>query len=361
MDPPAAVPTTAPSNTKNQQNSLLPAAADTETINHQDQTDVIIDQAVRDPLLEEEEESKNADHQLQQQAATVPPSPQWDVFMQLTDRKMDAMAATLADFKADLRADVQVLIAQSQASLVDRLDASDRKVDASETKLDEITVTVQALQQAVDLQGDKQCDLEAHFVQDAQRIAVIEHARQEANQQPEPAIDLQLEMIYAVESPSTFSVPVFAENPMRDAAVAIAKTEPPNISDERAELFSTSIPSPEVLSNDICAIQQCYDEEKFTLSFPHVSNEPHEPGRILQPCLDTAATAVLINAELFNVVSSSAMWDPGGQSSFRPLRARTNNNRRRREKHTSSVWLFPPRQQASERLGQQGRGTTHSE
>ena len=354
MDPPAAVPTAAPSNENNPQNLPLPAVGiDTFGSPTTNQTTIFVDNRIRDPLQGEEEESKNSD----QESQTTPDSSGSLVIA------MPEIASIFQQLLEESDKKTKALLAQLQSRLEFRLDASNKRKssDSTVTKLDEITVTVQALQQAVDLQGDKQCDLEAHFVQDAQRIAVIEHVRQEANQQPEPAIDLQLEMIYAVESPSTFSSPVFAKNPMRDAAVAIAKTEPPNISDERAELFSTSIPSPEVLSNDICAIQQCYDEDKFMLSFPHVSNEPHEPGRILQPCLDTAATAVLINAELFNVVSSSAMWDPGGQSSFRPLRARPNNNRRRREKDTSFVWLFPPRQQACETLGQQGRGTTHSE
>jgi hypothetical protein len=102
----------------------------------------------------------------------------------------------------------------------------------------------------------------------------------------------------------------------------------------------------------------------FPISFlAQASADTRKWADAVQSCL--TAPAILVdhpNAKVFTVVSSSTVWDPGGTSPCCAATKDETTNRAndRQEKDTSSVWLFLPRQQACERLEEEGRGTTYS-
>jgi hypothetical protein len=180
-----------------------------------------------------------------------------------------------------------------------------------------------------------------------------------------------------------FSDPILVENPTTtrnnaaeqdESKTALtknsAKTEPLIVSSESA-LFVIAQSLPEV-SNNI-GVHQCYVVVKFAfpISFlAQASADTRKWADAVQSCL--TAPAILVdhpNAKVFTVVSSSTVWDPGGTSPCCAATKDETTNRAndRQEKDTrdwrsatSSVWLFLPRQQACERLEEEGRGTTYS-
>ena len=223
--------------------------------------------------------------------------------------------AMMAQLQQESRAGLQEILGRYEARAIERetRQSSEHAADIRLLKLEDQQRTMSEAE-AEKLRASK-CK------SDATTIA------QDATQQPDLATDLQLETIYADESPSMLSS-VFVENPMSDAvehqqdadisnvaAVAdITETESLIASKVKAVLFSTVLLPDDVFSTDLCIFQQSSDE-RFTSSFTRIFAEMHETVDAIQPCFDATSVILVdhINAEHFTVVSSSTMWDPGGR------------------------------------------------